>query len=251
MIRLKDFRNDALWNLFEASTWGDLPSVKRIVEARPEIVNAQYNYTPAIHFAVCEGRLEVARYLVAHGAETADYRSYPFQDSLLTIAEDREDAPMANFLRKVAEDRFPVAPHVAAFLDAAKRGDRAAVRVALAEDPSMARQSDDTGDTALHRAAEIGDVEMMEYLIAAGADVDATRANGFRPVHCALHRGKKTGEQAQCTGRFLLDNGAEYTIYLAAVFGDAAYVKAALDRDPSLANRPDTQWWRPITAAAR
>ena len=110
MIRMTDFRDDDLWSLFEASASGDLPAVERLVEARPELVDAQYNYTPAIHFAVREGRLEVARYLIDRGAEAADYRSYPFQDSLLTIAEDREDRTMADLLRKVAVRRFPVAP---------------------------------------------------------------------------------------------------------------------------------------------
>ena len=134
MIRLNDFRDDGLWSLFEASASGDLPAVQRLVEGRPELVNAQYNYTPAIHFAVREGRLDVARYLIDRGAEVADYRSYPFQDSLLTIAEDREDHAMADLLRNQAVQRFPVAPALAAFLDAAKRGDRIAVRAALAED---------------------------------------------------------------------------------------------------------------------
>jgi ankyrin repeat protein len=251
MIRMKDFRDDHLWSLFEASASGDLPVVERLAEARPELVNAQYNYTPAIHFAVREGRLEVAQYLIGRGAETVDYRSYPFQDSLLTIAEDREDRAMADLLRELAAQRFPVAPGLASFLDAAKRGDRSAIRVALADDPALARQSDDTGDTALHRAAEIGDLGMMEELIAAGAAVDAARADGHRPVHCALHRGRKTPEQARAAAQFLLHYGAEYTIYLAAAFGDAAYVRAALERDRSQANHTDTQWWRPITAAAR
>src|SRR5215467_3023634 len=121
MIRMKDFRDDDLWSLFEASAAGDLPTVERLVEARPELVHAKYNYTPAIHFAVREGRLEVARYLINRGAETVDYRSYPFQDSLLTIAEDREDGAMAHLLRKVAARRFPVSPDLAAFLDAVKR----------------------------------------------------------------------------------------------------------------------------------
>lgn len=251
MIRMQDFRDDDLWSLFEASASGDLPAARRLVEKRPELVNVQYNYTPAMHFAVREGRLEVARYLIDRGAETVDYRSYPFQDSLLTIAEDREDAAMAELLRQVAARRFPVAPRLAAFLDAARRGDRDAVRAAVAEDAALARASDDTGDTALHRAAEIGHLEMMAELIAAGADVDAARADGFRPVHCALHRGRKSREQARAAAQFLLDRGAAYTIYLAAVFGDMQSVRAALARDQGQANQADTQWWRPITAAAR
>lgn len=251
MIRMNDFRDNDLWSLFEASASGDLPAVERLVQARPDLVNAQYNYTPAIHFAVREGRLEVAEYLIGHGAETVDYRTYPFQDSLLTIAEDREDREMADLLRNVAAQRFPVAPGLATFLDAAKRGDRNAIRAALAVDPAMARQSDGTGDTALHRAAEMGDLEMMGELIAAGAVVDAARADGYQPVHCALHRGRKSPEQARATAKFLLENGAAYTIYLAAVLGDTAYVREALQRDRSQANHADTQWWRPITAAAR
>ena len=251
MIRLKDFRDDDLWSLFEASASGDLPAVKRLVEARPELVDAKYNYTPAIHFAVREGHLHVARYLIDRGAETVNYRTHPFQDSLLTIAEDREDGTMAELLRKVAAQRFPVSPGLAVFLDAVKRGDRDDVRATLAEDPAMARGSDDTGDTALHRAAEMGDLEMMKELMAAGAAVDAARADGFRPVHCALHRGGKSQEKAVDAARFLLKHGAEYTIYLAAVFGDAESVRAALQRDRSQANHTDTQWWRPITAAAR
>ena len=113
MIRLNDFRDDGLWRLFEASASGDMEAVKHLVEARPELVNAQYNYTPAIHFAVREGRLDVAEYLIDRGAETVDYRSYPFQDSLLTIAEDREDSvgrgQAAEGLRCGA-DEAPIAP---------------------------------------------------------------------------------------------------------------------------------------------
>src|SRR4051794_9465477 len=82
MIRMNDFLDDDLWSLFEASASGDLAAVKRLVGARPDLVYAQYNYTPAIHFAVREGSLEVARYLIDQGTETIDYRSYPFQDSL-------------------------------------------------------------------------------------------------------------------------------------------------------------------------
>ncbi|HEX3818815.1 MAG TPA: ankyrin repeat domain-containing protein [Candidatus Sulfotelmatobacter sp.] len=92
---------------------------------------------------------------------------------------------------------------------------------------------------------------MMEGLITAGAAVDAARADGFRPVHCALHRGRKPREQALDAARLLLNRGAEYTIYLAAEFGDTESVRAALQRDGSQANHTDTQWWRPITAASR
>jgi uncharacterized protein len=47
-----------------------------------------------------------------------------------------------------------------------------------------------------------------------------------------------------------LARGAAYDIYLAAVFGDMAYIREALARDSKLANFEGSPW-RPISAAAR
>ena len=70
-------------------------------------------------------------------------------------------------------------------LDATKRGDEAAVRSLLAEgaDPNVA-QGD--GLTALHLAAQVGNLEIAELLLAGGAKVEAqTRIGGYTPLHLA------------------------------------------------------------------
>ena len=70
-------------------------------------------------------------------------------------------------------------------LDATKRGDEAAVRSLLAEgaDPNVA-QGD--GLTALHLAAQAGNLEIAELLLAGGAKVEAqTRIGGYTPLHLA------------------------------------------------------------------
>ena len=73
---------------------------------------------------------------------------------------------------------------------------------------------------------------------------------GCRPIHCALKRGRKPAVRGGAAAGILLARGAAYNIYLAAVFGDGAYVRNALDRDSSLANFEDTSHMRPISAAA-
>ena len=76
-----------------------------------------------------------------------------------------------------AEDR--------ALLDATKRGDVGAVRSLLADgaDPNAA-QGD--GLTALHLAAQAGNIEIAQLLIDAGARVAATtRIGGYMPIHLA------------------------------------------------------------------
>ncbi|HXA51847.1 MAG TPA: ankyrin repeat domain-containing protein, partial [Candidatus Acidoferrum sp.] len=105
--------------------------------------------------------------------------------------------------------------------------------------------------TGLHRAASIGHFDLIALLLDAGALVYAVRADGYRPIHCALYRGRKPALNAGAVAGMLLARGAAYNIYLAAVFGDMPYVRDALARDASLANFEETSQMRPISAAAR
>ncbi len=78
-----------VWDILVASKNGDLKTVKKTLEECPELIYAQYNYTPPIHFAVREGHLSLVKYLLDNGAHDPDYKIYPFLDSLKTIAQDR------------------------------------------------------------------------------------------------------------------------------------------------------------------
>lgn len=78
-----------VWEVLVASKNGDLEGVKSLVNDCPELIYTQYNYTPAIHFAVREGHLDLIKYLLEIGAHDPAYRIYPFLDSLQIIANDR------------------------------------------------------------------------------------------------------------------------------------------------------------------
>src|SRR3954452_24834801 len=123
MIRPIDLKDEDLWLMFQASRSGDLDQVKKLAAQRRELVRAEYSYTPPLHFAVREGHLDVVRFLVDQGAEFATYRTYPFQDSLVTMAQDREHHEVAQFLLETLARRFPVMEGIAGFLDAAREGD--------------------------------------------------------------------------------------------------------------------------------
>ena len=78
-----------------------------------------------------------------------------------------------------------VAPDDKELLDATKRGDVAAVRSLLQEgaDPN-ASQGD--GLSALHLAAQAGNLDIVKVLIGAGAEVEAkTRIGDYTPLHLA------------------------------------------------------------------
>ncbi|HKE24389.1 MAG TPA: ankyrin repeat domain-containing protein [Bryobacteraceae bacterium] len=251
MVRPRDLKDDDVWAILRAARDGDVGQVKELVARRPGLARAEYNCTPPIHFAVGEGHLEIVRFLVERGADVSSYRTYPFSDSLLTMAEAREYREIVMYLLELAAKRFPVVEGLDEFLEAIKRADIDRGRQMLAENARLARASDDTGDTALHRAAALENFELMILLLDAGAAVDAVRGDGFRPINCALSRGRKPAVNAGAAAGILFGRGASYNIYLAAVFGDAAYVRKSLARDPSLANFEDTSHSRPISAAAR
>jgi len=253
-IRLPDggtVSADTVWEMFTAARTGDLDRAKALIARHPGLARYEYNYTPPLYFAVREGHADLVRYLLELGAD-GTMRSYPFQDSLVTIADDRDRHDVSRVLREHLTRRFALSDDIVAILEAARTGDVARVNSELARKPKLARASNETGDTALHRAADAGHLEVVEVLLAAGAEVDAIRGDGYRPIHCALmpRKSQATPEQRGRVVQVLLDHGAEYTIFIAAWRGDMQYVRDALARDRSLANAEDTCHRRPISAAA-
>ena len=93
-----------VWEILVASQEGDLAGVKKLEAECPELIYAQYNYTPPIHFAVREGHVALVHYLLNAGALDPSYIIYPFKDSVLTIAEDRNYAEIATLLREYLND---------------------------------------------------------------------------------------------------------------------------------------------------
>ena len=90
------------WEILLASHNGDLDKVKKLADECPELLYAQYNYAPPIHFSVREGHTELVKFLLAHGAHDPDYLFYPFQESLQVVANDRGYNEIRNLLNEYA-----------------------------------------------------------------------------------------------------------------------------------------------------
>lgn len=243
MLRPHDLTDDDAWQMFQACQNGDLPAVQTLIARRPELAVVEYNYTPPLHFAVREGHAEIVKLLTAQGADAVTYRSYPFLETLLAFAQDRGYTEIAAHLTTLVAQHFPVTESIAGFLQAAREGDLPAVQAQLAANPALAAAQNDTGDTALHQAVANGHQSVVDTLLDAGAPIDAQRADGVRPIHCALRRHPDLAAH-------LLNCGAARNIYIATAMGDTDAVRHALAQDPSLANFQDTHGHRPISAAA-
>ena len=144
-------------------------------------------------------------------------------------------------------------PPNAPVADSAMKGDLDAVRTLLRSGADVnAAQGD--GMTALHWAAERGDVEMAAVLLYAGASHEAvTRIGAFTPLHVAARAG-----QAEVV-RGLLESGAdvgirtttgETALHFAAGAGDAETVRVLVDRGAELEAREASAGQTPLMFAA-
>ena len=118
-------------------------------------------------------------------------------------------------------------------IEAAKRGDLAAVKTVLRDHAGLINQRDATGATALHYAAFAGHRSVVEELVRKGADINA-RDGKFdaTPAGWAI-------EYMREMGGFLaieLDDFAH-----AIRRGEVDWVKRFLNRFPSLRRASDTQ----------
>ncbi|MGK6353366.1 ankyrin repeat domain-containing protein [Parapedobacter sp. DT-150] len=93
-----------VWDMLIASKAGDINKIKELVDQCQELIYAQYNYTPPIHFAVREGHTVLVRYLLDNGAHDPSYKTYPFLDTLQTVAQDRGYDEISTLLNEYATD---------------------------------------------------------------------------------------------------------------------------------------------------
>src|SRR5262245_10979063 len=92
-----------VWEMFCAAISGDLEMIKQLLEKDPSLARSQYEYRTPLYFAVRENQIEVAKYLLEHGAkfnfgnylDVARDRGYTEMEKLLeaAIAGPDGDAP--------------------------------------------------------------------------------------------------------------------------------------------------------------
>ncbi|HVK96643.1 MAG TPA: ankyrin repeat domain-containing protein, partial [Flavisolibacter sp.] len=95
-----------VWQVLAAAKNGDLVQLKHFTEEDSDLLYVLYNYTPPIHFAVREGHTDMVDYLIQKNAYDPAYRSYPFQDSLITIAIDRGFNDIAEQLQELEKNGY-------------------------------------------------------------------------------------------------------------------------------------------------
>ena len=249
------------WALFCAAAVGDLQRVRALLDRDPNLVNAQYWYQFPIHMAVREGHADIVQLLLEEGADPGQsYYTYDSWDKLLAVANDREHRATKKLLQTAMAERFGYDERIEPVAEAIRDRDVDLVSTLLADTPHLINSADALGNSPLHWAVLTRQLDVIDGLLALGADIDARRADGRAPVHAAIEgyywfRSSKLPEDAikdpWIVARHLLEHGARFDLSMACMTGDEDRVRDLIDDDPDSARRLDHARCSPLGRAAR
>ena len=163
------------WEMFCAAIAGELEIIQRLLNKDSSLVRCMFAYRTPLYFAVRENQIHVAAFLLEHGA---DPMKGSIHDSLLDIARDRGYAQMQNLL----EDRLGVSPNGTVIAAAIRERDVAKVQSLLDASPELLHAADERTNKPIHWAVMTRQIDLIDELLTRGADINAKRSDGARPI---------------------------------------------------------------------
>ncbi|XP_050594456.1 poly [ADP-ribose] polymerase tankyrase isoform X2 [Bombus affinis] len=133
-----------------------------------------WKFTP-LHEAAAKGKYEIVRLLLRHGADATK--------------KNRDGATPLDLVRDGDQDVADLLRGNSALLDAAKKGNLARVQRLITQDNINCRDAQGRNSTPLHLAAGYNNLDVAEFLLERGADVNAQDKGGLIPLHNASSYG--------------------------------------------------------------
>lgn len=231
-----------VWAMFCAAAKGDLATIQSLLDKDPSLIRSEYDYRTPISFAVRENQPSVVAYLLERGSTPINSGT---RDTLLQIARDRGYTDIAYMLENAITGNkgTPQGNEIAA---AIRSRDLATVKSLLDASPELIHARDDNTNQPIHWATMTRQPDIIDEVLARGADINAIRADGARPLQLCNgdygYRGwrdvpKDTVATPRDIFNHLLQRGAYLDIYMAALTGNIERVKELLDQDPAIVNR--------------
>jgi ankyrin repeat protein len=246
-----------IWTALMASRDGAVGVLRNLIARDPRLARAEYWYTPAIHFAVREGRAEAVRLLLDAGADPEWNGLH--DASLIVMARDRGHDEIARLLEETRDRRGRVLARSdgQSIHEAIARDDVGEVRRLLDGEPGLVEAGNAIGASPLHHAVCRGLSGLAELLLERGAKVDAvlSAARGLgggywtdlQAIDIAIWHARRAAD-AQLI-RLLLHHGATRDLAIAAAVGDLDGVAEILDADPARIRETRPSGRRPLSAA--
>ena len=222
-----------LGSIHDAAANGDLDTVKKILEQNPSLVNQddQYEWRPIFH-AGLRRRYDVVKYLIDCGADLAAHDGYVIHYAG-EVPNNKEVVSLLIAYGGLDAHTKPSSEIARQFIYAVFLANVGRVNAMLRDNPKLVQERYARVDTALHHATRNGDLEIVEQLVGAGADVNGTTDNGHFPLYCAAGHGHVE------TTRYLVENGADLQARLAEGKTVTEWLKQYADNDRRLKSTLD------------
>ncbi|MBS1566784.1 MAG: ankyrin repeat domain-containing protein [Bacteroidetes bacterium] len=236
-------RGEDVWAMLWAAATGDLDTIRRLVTKEPALIRCQMEYFTPLRFAVRENQRAVIEYLLAAGADAHGEAG----DNLVTVARDRGYDELADYLASLIEEKYNVNPAGDMIAAAIKAYDMPRVRTLLEENPAMLHAADTGGSQPIHWAALTRQIELIDYLLDHGVDINTRRPDGARPLdltngdynYRSWYRDLPPTalRKHEMLVGYLIARGAYCDISVAAKMGWLDRVRTLVEEDPGVVNR--------------
>lgn len=161
--------------LHNACSYGHYEVTEMLVKHGANVNVADlWKFTP-LHEAAAKGKYDIVRLLLQHGADASK--------------KNRDGATPLELVREGDQDVADLLRGNAALLDAAKKGNLGRVQRLLTSENINCRDTQGRNSTPLHLAAGYNNLEVAEFLLERGADVNAQDKGGLIPLHNASSYG--------------------------------------------------------------
>ena len=174
-------RGTDVWEMFRAAIAGDVETIRRLLDKDPSLVRGAYQYLTALTFAVRENQVEAARLLLERGADPMV--EIGNSGTLLENARDRGYTEMEKLLEDTLARVHGVSPRAEPVAAAIRDNNLAEVRSLLDRSPDLLDAGDRRSNRPIHWAVMTRQLDMIDELLARGADINARRSDGARPIH--------------------------------------------------------------------
>src|SRR5678816_353460 len=165
------------WKMFCAAAKGDLETIKGLLVQDPSLIRSEFDYRNAMSFAVRENQAAVVEYLLSKNANPVNSGT---DDTLLQIAKDRGYTVIAQMLEKATGTKST--PGGDSIAEAIRSRNIEKVKTLLDKSPELIHAKDGYTNQPVHWAVMTRQPEMIDELVKRGADINAKRFDGARPL---------------------------------------------------------------------
>ena len=217
-----------LGSIHDAAANGDLNLVRKIVEQDPGLVNQddKYEWRPIFH-AGLRRHYDVVKYLIDSGADLAAHDGYAIHYAG-EVPNNKDVVSLLIAYGGLDAHAKPSSETARQFIYAVFLANVQRVNAMLRDNSKLVQERYARGDTALHHATRNGDLEIVEQLVDAGADVNVTSDHAHFPLYCAAGHGHVE------TTQYLVEHGADLQARLADGKTVVEWLKQYADHDRRL-----------------